>query len=307
MGLGNTPAKCGNNRLWIDMPICNICHSDSCEEAFTACNVHGRHVLNANERFDYHRCTNCGNVFLHGVKVDGDFYRKNYADDYYGKQLPSNSCIERLANTLARCSNRAKTQTILKHVRKATARINLLDIGCGGGDFLHELPQDTFEGCGVDVNEKAVAICRQKGLRAYGGDIRHMRLAAAPFDVITLWHVIEHEADPVSFLARIKEIKKPEGVVVFSVPNTDSLGFRLGRGNWFHTDAPRHLFLPNTRSIETLLTLAGLTLRSVSCWHFEFPLDLFWSIRKTREAFFLIPMYPVCKLYSRETLTFVAV
>jgi SAM-dependent methyltransferase len=78
------------------------------------------------------------------------------------------------------------------------------------------------------------------------------------FDVITLWHVLEHVARPVPLLERLVSLLRPGGVLVVSVPNFRSWQSRLFSGSWFHLDPPRHLVHFDRETLEECLRRAGL-------------------------------------------------
>ena len=62
------------------------------------------------------------------------------------------------------------------------------------------------------------------------------------FDVVCMWHVFEHLAQPKETLSIIKKILKPDGYLMMSLPNIGSVQSRLSRGKWLHLDPPKHLF-----------------------------------------------------------------
>ncbi len=77
-----------------------------------------------------------------------------------------------------------------------------------------------------------------------------------PFDVVTMWHVLEHLPEPVAALERAAELLAPGGRLIVSVPNNDSWQARLGGDDWLHLDIPRHIYHFTPRSL-TLARGAG--------------------------------------------------
>jgi hypothetical protein len=90
------------------------------------------------------------------------------------------------------------------------------------------------------------------------------------------------------------------------MPNTRSLAAQLGGKYWFHLDSPRHLWLYNDKNIQTLLTSNQFKVEYCRYLPFEFPLDLFWSIRNTLLGKLLLPFYPVLKLFDKQNMMIVA-
>lgn len=107
----------------------------------------------------------------------------------------------------------------------------VLDIGCDTGLFLQFLrDQRGVEGIGLDVFAKVVAEGRRAGL-----DLRHATLEGAGledggFDVVCGYDLVEHVAQPRSFMAEVHRVLKPGGLAVFETPNYDGLVYRFGRG-----------------------------------------------------------------------------
>ncbi len=79
-----------------------------------------------------------------------------------------------------------------------------------------------------------------------------------PFDVVTMWHVLEHVHSPVDLLVGLRELLAPGGVVVVSVPNFGSVQSRVFGGAWFHLDPPRHVIHFDRATLGDVLDRAGL-------------------------------------------------
>jgi 2-polyprenyl-3-methyl-5-hydroxy-6-metoxy-1,4-benzoquinol methylase len=129
--------------------------------------------------------------------------------------------------------------------------LRVLDIGCGNGGFLLELVrQRSVEAWGMDISAASLAPLAQleSRLRLVTGDLAHGQLPNRHFDVITLWHVLEHDADPVLALRRIAGWLRPGGLLLAEVPNAGGLIARLCGTSWLGWDLPRHLvhFTPDT-------------------------------------------------------------
>ena len=78
------------------------------------------------------------------------------------------------------------------------------------------------------------------------------------YDVITMWHVLEHLPDPFAAVRHAAELLRPGGRLVISVPNIASLQARIGGDRWFHLDLPRHRMHFTPRSLSALVTRSGM-------------------------------------------------
>lgn len=139
----------------------------------------------------------------------------------------------------------------------------LLDIGCGGGKFLLSMQQLGWQAEGVEFNKSAVETCRQSGLKVFHGEISGASYLDNSFDVVTARHVIEHIAEPSSFLAEIYRILKPSGIMVLKTPNSHALGRKWFGTNWFPNDVPRHLILYSPVNLRLLAEKHGFCEKNI--------------------------------------------
>jgi SAM-dependent methyltransferase len=134
----------------------------------------------------------------------------------------------------------------------------LLDFGCGGGSFLERMHRHGWEVTGLDVSATAVERVRvQLGLHALAGTLPHAQLEPASFDVVTMWHSLEHVHQPLMVLREAHRLLVPGGKLVVATPNIDSLPFRWFGQAWYGLDLPRHLTHFAPRTLRLMLQRAG--------------------------------------------------
>ncbi len=138
------------------------------------------------------------------------------------------------------------------------ASSTLLDVGCGGGDFIALMRELGWTVSGVETDPLAVSRARARGLDVHLGDLSTADLADKAFDAITMAHVIEHVHEPALLLARSRELLKGNGKLVLTTPNSDSWGHRHFDRDWRGLEPPRHIHVFNRDNIATLLHMAGL-------------------------------------------------
>jgi 2-polyprenyl-3-methyl-5-hydroxy-6-metoxy-1,4-benzoquinol methylase len=134
---------------------------------------------------------------------------------------------------------------------------SLLDIGAGTGDFLVTAKENNWRVAGVEPNQKARRYAKTKGVN----------LAAAlnlipicSYDIITLWHVLEHMPNLNDQLAHITRLVKNGGYLILAVPNYKSYDAHYYKEHWAAYDVPRHLYHFTKPSIVKLLLPHGLEL-----------------------------------------------
>jgi len=150
----------------------------------------------------------------------------------------------------------------------AVMRGNLLDIGCGNGEFLARMKGLGWQVMGIDPDPVAIDTARNKHhLDVVLGSLDDAQLPDDAFDVATLSHVIEHLPDPMRTLTEVRRMLKNDGHLVISTPNSAGFPCRHFGRDWLGFDPPRHLYLFGPDCLETLARKSGfevVELRTVS-------------------------------------------
>lgn len=285
----------------ISKNLCKICGSSSIEKLFLSIDTHGRHVSSSKKTFKVSECNKCKVVFLADIKINDNYYKKYYEGGYYEEEQ-GGSLINYLLRQFRHFSYSRKQKLMISSVNKK--QITILDIGCGGGDFLDSLDSKTFKKFGLEINKEGQELSRQKGIRTFKEELPKLKIKEK-FDVVTLWHVLEHVVDQKELLNHIRNILHKQGVLIIQTPNSKSKGFKLGRKDWFHLDSPRHLYLHCPESLELLAKETNFKVRKIVNECYDYPLDLFWSVRNHRYKLFLYVFYIFNKYLSREHLTYI--
>jgi SAM-dependent methyltransferase len=275
---------------------CRICHQSATSPSFTALNTHGRSLVNG-QTFPVYFCSNCQAYFLDGVENNPNYYSDSYPENYY---IVPNFIIWILSSF-----NFFRINLVLSQFPKGK-KIDILDIGCGKGEFLESLPNDRFIKSGLEINPEGVKLAAAKGLDIISADINKYEPKDRQYDCITLWHVLEHLPNPGATIKMLHTMLKPGGVLILDTPNSRSFGFKFGKTDYFHLDSPRHLYIPNPTNLTFMLEKADFSKYSFSNSFYDYPLDLFWSLRNSLLKFIVYPLYPLFKAISSETLLTVA-
>jgi 2-polyprenyl-3-methyl-5-hydroxy-6-metoxy-1,4-benzoquinol methylase len=263
-------------------------------------------MVDDSESFSVFQCSKCLSVFLGDIELNDEYYEKYYELGYYGdSNEKKKTFLDKVMNYFFKYSVKRKERLILKSSKRAHDRISILDVGCGNGTFLEALDGKKIEKYGLEINQEGCEICRSKGINVYKGLLGEVDMKGKKFDVVTMWHVLEHVEDPVGTMKEVREALNEDGIFVFQVPNARSFGFRIGGAKWFHLDSPRHLFVPSYKGLEAALGESGFEVIGVSNEFYDYPLDLFWSVRDNWLKFVIYPFYPLFKFLSRENLTII--
>lgn len=183
-----------------------------------------------------------------------DYYQ---SEDYISHTDTKRNLLENVYHLVRRVSLKRKLKLINSF---QTSEKTLLDIGCGTGGFLETAMQNNWHVVGVEPNQNARAIANKKTNHSVF-DVTHLEtLEANSFDVITLWHVLEHLPNLETHVNLLKRLLKPNGVLVIAVPNFKSYDAQYYKNFWAAYDAPRHLWHFSETSISKLFGKVQLQL-----------------------------------------------
>lgn len=131
---------------------------------------------------------------------------------------------------------------------------NLLDIGCGTGGFLQTAFKNNWKVSGIEPNQQARDLANSKTNNAVVEIEQLLKFKSNSFDVITLWHVLEHLPSLEDQIKIFKELLKPKGTLIIAVPNYKSFDAKHYKEFWAAYDVPRHLWHFNQESISKLVS-----------------------------------------------------
>ncbi len=135
----------------------------------------------------------------------------------------------------------------------------ILDIGAGTGDFLRAAKNRNWEVFGVEPNPDARKLASEKGVEL---EKTTSSFPDQSFDVITMWHVLEHVPDLEEQIKELDRLLKPNGLLVIAVPNFKSDDAKKYKDNWAAYDVPRHLYHFSPSAIKKIFNSTGFLLTS---------------------------------------------
>ncbi len=142
----------------------------------------------------------------------------------------------------------------------------LLDVGCAYGPFLQAAAEAGFDPTGIDISHDAVSyIQRELRFAAHVGDIRTVspEELGGPFDIVTMWYVVEHFPDLDTVLNRVFNLLKPGGIFAFSTPNARGVSGRRELREFLRKSPDDHYTIMDSRSAEQVLKRFGFQIGHV--------------------------------------------
>lgn len=195
------------------------------------------------------KCQSCGLVFL-SPELKISEIKKYYSEgNFWRDKLNDPQQIEML-----RRNARAILSLIAFH-KKPDRSVKLLDIGSHEGIFIEKANNFGYQAQGIEPNKRIVAGARARGLPIFEGTIENLD-NQEKFDIITLFHVLEHLPDPQSALEKIKNHLKKDGILVMEVPNIESFLAKKHGLSWKFI-ALEHLWYFSPTTIKNLLQESG--------------------------------------------------
>ena len=209
------------------------------------------------ENFELYKDVDLDLVYTHPQPQENQLSRYYESEDYISHTDGHRSLFEKVYQLVKNRALKNKIKLINKFHRQ---KGNLLDIGAGTGDFLLSATKNGWNGKGIEPNAKAKAIAVKKGGSFVESTIF---LHSNSFDVITMWHVLEHIPNLELQIKELKRLLKPNGTIFIAVPNFNSFDAKHYGSYWAAYDVPRHLWHFSTKAITILFEREELQLEKV--------------------------------------------
>lgn len=236
---------------------CPICGSSETSKAFDAVDY-----FSTKETFPVCDCRSCGFRFTNNFPSDDIIGRYYDSPDYISHSDSKKGFTNFLYHFFRKRMLKKKVNLVSKYVSEsqnmcgniAQQHTRLLDIGCATGYFLNTAKKKGYTVSGIEKNIKA----RDYAISNFGLDVKDEQslwnIENESFDVITLWHVLEHMQKLNEVIDKLKSILAPNGTLVLALPNYQSYDAKIYEEFWAAYDIPRHLWHFSHDTIENLLS-----------------------------------------------------
>jgi SAM-dependent methyltransferase len=229
------------------------------------CGSHETHPLVVGEddltgkpgRFQFVTCNQCGLAFQN-PRLTLEKVKPYYDDEYIAHRKKTDwGWLTPFYQRAMRRHDLAKLALVDRYVELHPAS-HALDIGCGAATFLQELvTRNQLRATGVDFKELSHLPGFEK-IDFHCGLLTEQAFEKHSFDLITMWHFLEHDYDPVTTLTHCRELLADDGRLVIEVPRLDSLSYRLYHERWPGLQAPQHTILFSQQSLLKMVRSQGL-------------------------------------------------
>ncbi|MFI5218774.1 MAG: methyltransferase domain-containing protein [Bacteroidia bacterium] len=205
----------------------------------------------SHETFHIVQCASCGFKFTNPRPAESEIGKYYQSEDYISHSNTSRGIINSLYK-VARRFTISRKANLIKSVFPDGKFI--LDYGCGTGEFLNGMKKAEWSVKGVEPSEQA----RMFTINNYGLEVIEPNLINSlpekSFDVITLWHVLEHIHQINQTIIVFRKLLKQKGKLIIAVPNCDAADAVYYKKHWAAYDLPRHLYHFNPDSMHRLMS-----------------------------------------------------
>ena len=185
-------------------------------------------------------------------------------EDYISHTDAKESLIDKLYQLVKKITLKSKEQLLSSFVSSNNNFV--LDIGCGTGSFLESLNKDKWNSVGIEPSSVARELAIKKGVSCFSNE---SEIENKQFDIITMWHVLEHVPDFNKQFKSFKKLLNKNGIVIIAVPNFESYDSNFYKEYWAALDVPRHLWHFSEKSISKIASEHNFILKDVKPMWFD--------------------------------------
>lgn len=226
---------------------CPVCGASGLQEQFR-CTDH----FVSGEVFPVLRCDSCGFRWTGAPPAEEEIGAYYQSEEYISHSNTSRGIVSRAYHLVRHYMAGRKASVVERYAGSTTG--SLLDIGAGTGFFLHFMGQRGWRITGTEPSETARRVATsERGLSLLPAEAL-FSLPDSSFDVITLWHVLEHLHDPALYWSEFRRLLRPSGTLILALPNPESWDARHYGKFWAAWDVPRHLWHFSPSTLERMAT-----------------------------------------------------
>jgi len=232
-----------------DITKCPVCAHDK-----FSLYINTKDYFFTQEDFTLSKCNNCSLVFTNPIPKNlGKYYE---TPDYLSHNTDNSGLLGGLYSTLRNINIKRKYNLIQQYCKEGS----ILDIGCGTGELLSFFKNKNWETTGIEPNISAREFAKKNHDLDVLDEYKLDGLPPKSFNVISMWHVLEHVPDLHKRISQISNLLKKGGTIFIALPNLLSPDSQKYKEYWSALDVPRHLYHFTQETFEQLITKHNMKL-----------------------------------------------
>jgi SAM-dependent methyltransferase len=232
--------------MLMKIDTCPVCKSNGSFKNY----ISALDYLITKEEFKVVQCPECSFIFTN-PRPDDQSLGHYYKSDNYDSHKTENTSLKDFLYKKVRNYSTSKKLTLINKITKGKS---LLDIGCGAGFFINYCHQNQWKVEGMEPNLEALPYTPPTiKIHSHLNTIKENT-----FDIITMWHSLEHISSLDQVVETAKRSLKKDGKLLIAVPNINSYDYSIYKEYWAALDVPRHLYHFTQESVGILMKRHGL-------------------------------------------------
>lgn len=266
---------------------CPVCDADDLQFVFEV-----KDYTVSGDLFAVWQCNSCGLRFTQNVPDQDHIFPFYQSEDYISHTNTSKGLINGLYQKVRTITMKQKASLVKRYTNIDSG--NLLDIGCGTGNFLQAMKQGGWSVTGLEPDAGAREVAhKMHGLETLPSH-EIFNLKNNHFNAITMWHVLEHVHELHPYIDQIKNLLTQNGKLFIAVPNYTSKDAQMYQEYWAAYDVPRHLYHFSPQAMQVLMRKHGLKISHyLPMWFDSFYIGLLSSKYKNGK-----PSLPAAALHG---------
>ena len=221
---------------------CVVCKSENIKK-----HIISKDFSVTNEEFKIDKCLDCGFVFTNPIPKEKDLPKYYISKNYISHTNSNKSFFDKIYQSIRSIAIKDKFNLI----NSFDTQNKILDIGSGTGEFLNYCKLNGWKVKGIEPSK----IARVNSIKKYQFEVDEdtdLRSQSGEYDIITMWHVLEHVYELENTIIELKRLLKENGKLIIAVPNLNSYDAQYYKKYWAAYDLPIHLYHFSKKSITKL-------------------------------------------------------
>lgn len=237
-----------------------------CEKKSQKNHIEGLDHNVSGKKFTITECVKCGFRFTNPRPKEEYIYKYYQSKNYISHSSTKKGLINKVYHRVRYYQFYKKLKIIEQSTKIEKGKI--LDIGCGTGDFLKHMVSAGWVADGVETDNGAREVAEIKLCKKLKENLALIK-GEDKYDVITMWHVLEHVYDVKEYLKSVCKLLKKGGVLLVGVPNCESYDAKKYKESWVAYDLPIHLSHFRKKDIVKLSKKCNFKIKDIKPLFFD--------------------------------------